>query len=272
MVIVTDIDRIGDAEADALPLYVGISRATERLVVLANRTTRDAMVKRLTKGDIYSTTSPDETLASRRPYGGSCSVPRRPGPPLETHGNLTFEQRENSYGPWTVAATGEEILDRATPARAAVWRRRAVPRALSVQPMTTQMLLADSNVAVPERNLVPAQAVQPATEGQLGEDAQDLRHCWRDKARFEDLNLRTHRTSTSPSDNNDRGRQSAIAVTFLARLRDGGTVSARVSAGGRYYPLTVTVAGSAPDLAGRGTGLNCTLHSTLLICDLTFAR
>ena len=49
VVIVTDIDRIGDAEADAI-LYVGMSRATERLVVLASTATRDAVTKRLIKG------------------------------------------------------------------------------------------------------------------------------------------------------------------------------------------------------------------------------
>jgi len=47
--IVTDIDRIGDPESDAL-LYVGMSRATERLFVLAHVSTASAIQRRLTGG------------------------------------------------------------------------------------------------------------------------------------------------------------------------------------------------------------------------------
>jgi hypothetical protein len=49
VVIITDVDRVGDAASDAL-LYVAISRATERLTILAHEATREALVKRLGAG------------------------------------------------------------------------------------------------------------------------------------------------------------------------------------------------------------------------------
>ena len=49
VVIVTDIDRVGDPESDAL-LYVGMSRATERLFVLAHTNTAQVIHGRLLGG------------------------------------------------------------------------------------------------------------------------------------------------------------------------------------------------------------------------------
>ena len=163
--------------------------------------------------------------------------PAPAGRPLDTTGSLTFDQKEQSYGPWTVAATGQEILDRDPPVRrygvGVLFPDSERPRAEEPDSLSET---ADAS-GEDEVDALPAATVSP-----LGDGAQeDLREiAERGSARFEDLSQDASDFDLTAA--NDR-RQSAIAVTFLARLADGATVTARV-AGGRYYPLTVMVAGS----------------------------
>ncbi len=142
------------------------------------------------------------------------------GNPINTSHPLEFEQKEDSYGPWIDASSGEEILQRDPPTR-----RYGVG---VLYPRETPQDSVDDG----ESNLEDQESGSGEVIDSLG--SQRRPSSGSDPADDDDLDL---------SGANDY-RPSSMALTFLARPRDVATLRVRLT-GGRYRPINVRVADSS---------------------------
>ena len=153
--------------------------------------------------------------ALREELFGPCPA----GTPIDTSLPVEFIRKEDSYGPWFDAASGEEILQRDPPTR-----RYGI--GVLYPPRTPHADIADG-AAGPEGQ-EPAAGDGPVSVG----------------------DRRARSTGTDPADDDDLDlsgandyRPSSMALTFLARPRDIATISIQLT-GGRYRQLKIRVDGA----------------------------
>lgn len=142
--------------------------------------------------------------------------PSPAGNAIDTSQPIEFDRREDSYGPWFDASSGEEILQRDPPTR-----RYGVG---VLYPRGTPHADIDDGEAGPEDQEATT------TEGSSPVGNRRRRSTGSDPADDDDLDL---------SGANDY-RPSSMALTFLARPQNIATISLRLT-GGRYSPLEVRI-------------------------------
>ena len=108
-VIVTDIAEIHDAKSEAL-FYIASSRARDDLTIIARDTAHPDLGRtgtgRIAMLEKDRTAGRGKVIEALR---AELLGPAAVGKPLDS---FKFEKKEESYGPWINAATGEEILER----------------------------------------------------------------------------------------------------------------------------------------------------------------
>ena len=146
--------------------------------------------------------------------------PSPAGSPIDTSKPIAFDRKEESYGPWVDASSGEEILQRDPPTR-----RYGIG---VLYPRQT------SHADIDDGKVSPEDRENPVGEGRAPVGDRRTRSIGGDPADDDDLDL---------SGANDY-RPSSMALTFLARPRDIAAISVRLT-GGRYIPIDVKVADSS---------------------------
>jgi len=151
--------------------------------------------------------------------------PSPQGIPIDCTTPITFDQREQSFGPWRQAGSGEEILQRDRPVK-----RYGIG---VLHPLGTMEEL-DLDTTLPTEDGEPdvltgqAQSVLEAMEERSGGTVAE--------AENDDLDLSTANTY----------RPSTMGISFLAELDDEAVLRVTLT-GGRYRRKAITVAGQQRD-------------------------
>jgi hypothetical protein len=151
--------------------------------------------------------------------------PALPGDQLDFSRPVSFETREESYGPWVQAGTLEEVLQRDRPTKR-----------------------YGAGVLYPKRLLLPDGNENDAAEIAFADDELDESQSFASAA-VDEINQIAERRGRGEGDSDDFDlttanayRPSSMAVTFLADLPPGSEVRVEAS-GGRYSSRKVRVAG-----------------------------